>query len=122
MIGSLDVIVLDCPDTRALARFWAEVLGGEIVQFDDDWAEVVLPIEGSRPLLAFQHVDDYHAPEWPGQVVPQQLHLDVKVEDMDAGESAVLAIGAIATGEGSDGFRVYLDPAGHPFCLIVPND
>lgn len=122
MIGSLDVIVLDCPDTRALARFWAEVLGGEIVQFDDDWAEVVLPIEGSRPLLAFQHVDDYRAPEWPGQVVPQQLHLDVKVEDVDAGESAVLAIGATATGEESDGFRVYLDPAGHPFCLIVPTD
>lgn len=122
MIGSLDVIVLDCPDTRALARFWAEVLGGEIVQFDEDWAEVVLPIEGNRPLLAFQHVDDYRAPEWPGQVVPQQIHLDVKVEDLDAGETAVLAIGATATGEGSDGFRVYLDPAGHPFCLIVPSD
>lgn len=122
MIGSLDVIVLDCPDTRALARFWAEVLGGEIVQFDEDWAEVVLPVAGSRPIVAFQRVDDHRPPEWPGQLVPQQIHLDVKVDDLDAGEAAVLAIGARATGAGTDGFRVYLDPAGHPFCLIHPTD
>ncbi|WP_066040718.1 VOC family protein [Herbiconiux solani] len=140
MIGSLDVIVLDCPDTRALARFYAELIGGEIVQFDTHWAEVVPPIPGSRPLLAFQRVDDYRAPEWPGQQVPQQLHLDVKVDDLDAGEQAVLAIGATRVGgdgaqdaagdsdSGDDGdgevetFRVFLDPAGHPFCLVRPND
>ncbi|OIH94337.1 VOC family protein [Curtobacterium sp. MCBA15_001] len=122
MIGTLDVIVLDCPDTRALARFYAELLGGEIVGYDEAWAEVVLPIEGYRPLVALQRVDDYRAPVWPGQDVPQQVHLDVKVDDLDAGGTAVLAIGATATGEGTDTFRVFLDPAGHPFCLIHPND
>ncbi len=122
MIGTLDVVVLDCPDTRALARFYAAVLGGEIVAYDEDWAEVVLPFAGHRPLLALQRVDDYRAPDWPGQDVPQQLHLDVKVDDLDVGEQAVLAIGARATGEGTDTFRVYLDPAGHPFCLVRPQD
>ncbi|PZE34298.1 VOC family protein [Curtobacterium sp. MCPF17_031] len=122
MIGTLDVVVLDCPDTRALARFSAEVLGGEIVAFDEDWAEVVLPFAGYRPLLACQRVDDYRAPDWPGQSVPQQVHLDVKVDDLDAGEQAVVAIGAATTGQGTDTFRVYLDPAGHPFCLVVPQD
>jgi hypothetical protein len=34
----------------------------------------------------------------------------------------VLAIGATATGSGTETFRVYLDPAGHPFCLIRPSD
>lgn len=122
MIGTFDVLVLDCPDTHALARFYAELLGGEIVDAEDDWAEVVLPIEGYRPLVALQHVDDYRAPAWPGQDVPQQMHIDVKVDDLDTAEAAVLAIGATATGSATETFRVYLDPAGHPFCLIHPND
>ncbi|WP_260233376.1 VOC family protein [Curtobacterium sp. PhB130] len=118
----MDVIVLDCPDTGVLARFYAELLGGEIVEYEDDWAEVVLPIEGSRPIVAFQRVDEYRAPVWPGQDVPQQIHLDVKVDDLDVAEAAVLAIGATSTGSGTETFRVFLDPAGHPFCLIHPND
>ena len=122
MIGTLDVVVLDCPDPRALARFYVELLGGEIVAFDEDWAEIALPFTDLRPILAFQQVTEYRKPEWPGQDVPQQSHLDVKVDDLDAGETAVLAIGATATGSGTDTFRVYLDPAGHPFCLIRPND
>ncbi len=122
MIGTLDVVVLDCPDPRALARFYVELLGGEIVAFDEDWAEIALPFTDLRPILAFQQVAEYRKPEWPGQDVPQQSHLDVKVDDLDAGETAVLAIGATATGSGTNTFRVYLDPAGHPFCLIRPND
>lgn len=122
MIGSLDVIVIDCPDPRELARFYAELIGGEIVQFDEEWAEVVPPISGARPLLAFQRVEAYTAPEWPGQDIPQQSHLDVRVEDLDTGEQAVLAIGGTATGTATETFRVYLDPAGHPFCLITPSD
>lgn len=122
MIGTLDMVVLDCADPRGLARFYAELLGGEIVGFDEDWAEVALPFTDQRPLLAFQQVEDYRAPEWPGQLVPQQSHLDVKVEDLDDGEAAVLAIGATATGSATETFHVYLDPAGHPFCLIRPND
>ncbi|PZE83299.1 VOC family protein [Curtobacterium sp. MCBD17_032] len=127
MIGSLDVVVLDCPDPAALARFYAELLGGSVegadtVGPDDEWVEVTLPSAGGRPMIAFQRVDGYRAPEWPGQDVPQQLHLDVKVDDLDTGERAVLAIGARATGEGTDTFRVYLDPAGHPFCLVRPQD
>nr|WP_309146914.1 VOC family protein [Curtobacterium sp. MCPF17_011] len=46
----------------------------------------------------------------------------MKVDDLDAGEQAVVAIGAATTGQGTDTFRVYLDPAGHPFCLVVPQD
>lgn len=122
MIGTLDGIVLDCPDPRALARFYVELVGGEIVQYDEDWAEIVLPVAGHRPLLAFQQVADYRAAEWPGQQVPQQIHFDVKVDDLDAGETAVLEIGATATGSTTETFRVYLDPAGHPFCLVRPND
>jgi hypothetical protein len=122
MIGTLDVVVLDCPEPQALARFYVELIGGEIAGSDSDWAEIVAPHAGGRPLLAFQRVDQYQALEWPGQRIPQQIHLDVKVEDLDLAEEAALALGATATGAGTDTFRVYLDPAGHPFCLIHPED
>ncbi len=122
MIGTLDVIVIDCPDPDRLADFYGEVLGMRKFSDDPGWAELVGRGQAERPIIAFQRVDDYHAPEWPGQLVPQQLHLDVKVDDLDAAERAVLELGATPTGSETPTFRVYLDPAGHPFCLIKPND
>ena len=117
MIGSLDVIALDCPEPAALAAFYAEVLGMEIVgDGEGDWVEISRP--GGDGVLAFQRVDGYTPPQWPGQEVPQQLHLDIRVDDLDVGEKGVLALGATATGQGEPTFRVYLDPAGHPFCLV----
>jgi catechol 2,3-dioxygenase-like lactoylglutathione lyase family enzyme len=121
MIGTLDVLVIDCPDPDRLATFYGEVLGMRKLADDPDWAELVGP-DSARPIVAFQRVENYTPPEWPGQVVPQQMHVDVKVDDLDVGEAAVLALGATATGSGTETFRVYLDPVGHPFCLINPND
>ncbi|AMM21335.1 glyoxalase [Frondihabitans sp. PAMC 28766] len=121
MIGSLDMVVVDCPDPVPLAEFYAEVLGMTVVGRDPGWAELG-PARGGRPIIAFQQVAGYRAPEWPGQLVPQQMHFDVKVDDLDAGEAAVLALGAVRAGSETPTFRVYLDPAGHPFCLIRPND
>jgi hypothetical protein len=48
------------------------------------------------------------------------MHLDLDVPDLDAAEEQVLALGAIKH-EHQPGttFRVYLDPAGHPFCLCA---
>lgn len=120
MIGSIESVVLDCPDPASLARFYAELLGGEIVVDDNDWTEVALP--SGRPLLAFQQVVGYNPPQWPGQDVPQQFHIDVIVADLDAGEAEVLRLGATKTGDEHPTFRVYLDPAGHPFCLVTGND
>jgi hypothetical protein len=56
------------------------------------------------------------APRWPDPAYPQQLHLDVSVADLDLAEADVLACGATKLRD-SGGFRVYADPAGHPFCL-----
>jgi len=109
--------VLDCPDAGALASFYGTLLGWQ-AKVDDDWAEI-RPEDGSS-CISFQQVADYRAPEWPGQDVPQQMHLDVMVEDLDRGEAAVLEIGATkAEHQPGTTFRVFLDPAGHPFCLCV---
>jgi catechol 2,3-dioxygenase-like lactoylglutathione lyase family enzyme len=122
MIGVFDVLVIDCPNPGELAEFYAAVLGVEVYSRDDNWAEIAAQV-GPRPLLAFQRVDgEYTPPQWPGQDVPQQMHIDVKVDDFDVAEPAVLALGATKTGSDHETFRVYLDPAGHPFCLITPND
>ena len=111
-------VVLDCPDPKALAEFYSDVLGGQITSVDDDW--VVLTVDGLR--LAFQLVEDFSAPTWPKGERPQQFHVDLTVDDVDTVEPRVLALGAtkheVQPGQAAgDSFRVYLDPAGHPFCL-----
>ena len=109
--------VYDCPDAGALARFYGTLLGwGVNEEVDNSWAEI-RPADGSA-CISFQRVADYQAPQWPGQEHPQQLHLDVMVPDLEEAEAEVLEIGAtLAEHQPGESFRVFLDPAGHPFCL-----
>jgi hypothetical protein len=112
-------LVLDCPDPGVLARFYGALLDWG-VEVDDDgtWADVKAA-DGSG-CLSFQQVEGYRAPVWPGQDVPQQMHLDVVVDDLDEGEAAVIGLGAtLAEHQPGTRFRVFLDPAGHPFCLCL---
>jgi hypothetical protein len=118
-IARLRTVVIDCPDPAVLAAFYRQLVGGEVTSADADWV-VLEPEPGRR--LAFQQADDFAAPTWPTGERPQQFHLDVTIDDIDEAEPAVLAIGArkhdVQPGEADgDSFRVYLDPAGHPFCL-----
>jgi hypothetical protein len=115
-IARFPSVVLDCPDPLALATFYAAMLDWE-VEDRGDWVQLKSDYGQS---LDFQQVADYRAPDWPGQEVPQQMHLDVVVEDLDAGEAAVVELGATKH-EHQPGttFRVFLDPAGHPFCLCL---
>jgi predicted enzyme related to lactoylglutathione lyase len=107
--------VLDCPEPGRLATFYGALLGWT-VKIDGDWAEI-RPEDGSD-CISFQQVENYRPPEWPGQQVPQQMHLDVMVQDLDEGEAAVTKLGATKPDfQPGTSFRVFLDPAGHPFCL-----
>jgi catechol 2,3-dioxygenase-like lactoylglutathione lyase family enzyme len=111
-------VVLDCPDTMALARFYAELTGGQVSHDSEpEWATVT----GNGVNLAFQRVDDYQAPTWPSQDRPQQFHLDFEVDDLQAEGDRILQLGArhveTHVGPQGNGFVVYLDPDGHPFCL-----
>jgi catechol 2,3-dioxygenase-like lactoylglutathione lyase family enzyme len=116
MIGSWQATVLDCPDTEQLATFYQNLLGMIRVDEESDW--ITIGDAPDRPALAFQQVENYTPPVWPGQEVPQQMHLDVLVDDLNEAEAQVLANGAVSANAGTDTFRVYLDPAGHPFCLV----
>ncbi|MEV7088303.1 VOC family protein [Streptomyces sp. NPDC093085] len=120
-IATLGAIVLDCPDPVALAGFYAELLGGEIAEVaegEERWVDLK-GVAGTA--LAFQAAPGYVAPSWPSAERSQQVHLDVTVPDLDAAEREVLALGAVPldTEDRTRTFRVYADPAGHPFCLCA---
>jgi predicted enzyme related to lactoylglutathione lyase len=116
-IARFPVVALDCPDPQALAEFYGALLGWKLERNDDDWVTIRADYGDS---LAFQQVDGYRPPQWPGQDVPQQMHLDVTVDDLDEAEAAVLKLGATKHDhQPGTTFRVFLDPAGHPFCLCV---
>ena len=110
-------MVMDCADPRRLADFYAELLGGVPEAEDDTWVVLTDP-SGRR--LAFQLSPEHRPPQFPDPRGSQQFHLDVAVDDIATAERQVLALGAsrVADAVGEDHFRVYRDPAGHPFCLV----
>ncbi|MER6946072.1 VOC family protein [Nonomuraea sp. NPDC000554] len=118
-IARFRTTVLDCPNPRELAEFYSQLLGWPVAPGgDDDW--MVVTDGGPPKRLAFQRVADFQPPQWPSSDRPQQLHIDVTVDDLDKAEAQVLRIGAVKhevqpSEEGT--FRVFLDPAGHTFCL-----
>lgn len=113
-------VVIDAPDAGELARFYGALLDWPVSTGADDqdtWHEI-RGAEGQ--VICFQQVDDYRAPVWPTQEHPQQMHLDVVVDDLDEAEAATIALGATKhEHQPGETFRVFLDPAGHPFCLCV---
>lgn len=116
-IARFPAVVLDCPAPGPLATFYGALLDWKVSD-DGEWAEV--RNAAGDQYIGFQQVDGFRPPAWPGQEVPQQMHIDVVVDDLDAGEEAVLALGATkAEHQPGTTFRVFLDPAGHPFCLCA---
>lgn len=114
-IARFPSFVIDCPDAGALANFYGTMLGWK-VDVSAGWAD----IRTDGQCISFQQVEGYAAPVWPAQDLPQQMHLDVIVDDLDEGEAAVLDLGATRhPHQPGTSFRVFLDPAGHPFCLCV---
>ena len=121
VIGWICEIVLNAADPWSLASFWAGLLGGRPVEWYPGWVTLEPPPHGQR--LSFQ------ATATPGAQDVARVHFDVLVEDLALAHDRVLSAGATLIGEhvsprpGPGGepvpWRVYRDPAGHPFCLVV---
>jgi len=121
--------VLDAPDPVGLARFYERMLGWTMVECEgprpgyppeDGWAKLRSP--GGDFKIEFQWERHYTPPTWPPRPGEQQMmmHLDIEVDDLDAGVARALEAGATVAGhQPQDGVRVMLDPGGHPFCLFA---
>jgi catechol 2,3-dioxygenase-like lactoylglutathione lyase family enzyme len=112
-VMALFAVTIDAPDAAALARFYSDLLGMPVTY---DGPEGSL-ISGDGKSLMFQQVGEYNPPQWPDPAYPQQAHLDIIIGDLDAGEARALELGASRLPGGGETFRVFADPAGHPFCL-----
>lgn len=119
-VATLGAVVLDCREHRAVAEFYSAVLEVPIARDEDDWVQLERLGGPGGVDLAFQLAPGHVPPTWPGDEHPQQFHLDLDVPDLDIAEAQILALGARKHDhQPGTTFRVYLDPAGHPFCLCL---
>lgn len=119
MAITLAAVVLDAAELEAESRFWHHLLGGSLERKE---RHHILRVHGS-PVLAIQLAPGHVPPQWPtGQ--PQQIHIDLAVDDITAAHHRAVEAGARLLTRQEDiddtaksGYRVFADPAGHPFCL-----
>jgi catechol 2,3-dioxygenase-like lactoylglutathione lyase family enzyme len=112
------VIVFDAADLDAESAFWAGILGGHVFK-DDDWHSVIDAAGEWR--IGVQLAPNHVPPDWPDGA-PQQVHLDLHVDDPPAAHEEAIALGArllqpTPDFNAAEGHQVYADPAGHPFCI-----
>jgi catechol 2,3-dioxygenase-like lactoylglutathione lyase family enzyme len=115
---TLTTVNIGAPDPGALARFYQRLLGWEIKAEEPNWVLLKAPDGGVG--LSFQTESTYVRPTWPAVPSDQQMmmHLEIRVDDLESAAAHASACGAtLADYQPQEDVRVYLDPAGHPFCL-----
>ena len=112
--AKLLAVSLDCAEPKKLAEFYHQVTGFDIQYSVEEYAAVS---DGTTSIY-FGRVAERKPVVWPSP--DKQFHLDFDVDDLDEGEAKVVALGATrAETQPGESFRVFLDPAGYPFCLCV---
>ena len=112
------IFVLDCADPRALASFWTTALGYRSTGDGDPYV-VLVPKRGrdAWPEILLQRVPE-------PKIVKNRMHLDFRVDDLDAEVERVVALGAIRLTDepfDEDGYRWHIlaDPEGNEFCVVT---
>jgi catechol 2,3-dioxygenase-like lactoylglutathione lyase family enzyme len=120
---------LDCANPVELAKFYSKITGLKVQPFDEgeteetcEWLELL--DEKGVTKMGFQKIDNYQRPTWPTGGLPQQAHMDFHAKDLDTSERDLLGIGAVKAEvqPKPNRFCVYLDPAGHPFCIVQSDE
>jgi|SRR5450756_1354633 len=116
MTSIIHNVTFDCADPRAMARFWAQVIGWPLSEepvpgYED--AVVGVSAEG-RPKLYFVPVPE-------GKAVKNRLHLDVVPADRSQDEEIARLTGLGATVVSDQrpefGWVILADPEGNEFCV-----
>jgi catechol 2,3-dioxygenase-like lactoylglutathione lyase family enzyme len=113
------VVVFDAADIGTESRFWADMLDGRVI--DDDPRFHCVIDRDDNWVIGVQHAPDHSPPDWPDGA-PQQLHLDLHVDDARVAIAQATRLGArplLTDDDVADdhGHHVFADPAGHPFCI-----
>jgi hypothetical protein len=105
----MGVDTADAGSASRMAHWWADVLGGTVV--DDErgfsWVEAV-------PGLPFESIDFAPVPE--PKTVKNRIHWDITSDDLEG----IVARGATVIGQQPD-WHVLADPDGNEFCVFPPN-
>jgi len=111
----LGSISMDCADPGALGEFWAKLLGGTVAFSSEGFVAV----KTASIWLSAVQVPDYVPPTWPEGEVAKQIHLDLAADDLESAALVALELGArrAEVQPAPERYLVFLDPAGHPFCL-----
>lgn len=119
-VGRLSGVALECRDPAALATFYSRLTGWPVVYSDPDWYSIGEDRDATFH-LSFQRSPGHQPPTWPDPASSMQFHLHLRVDDLNAAERTVLALGGtrLAHQPNPDRSRVFTDPAGHPFCLVA---
>ena len=115
---------LDCDNPIELADFYSKITGwpaeplGDFPPADVTWLELL--DDAGFTKMAFQKIENYQKPTWPTGGLPQQAHMDFHAKDLDIAEKQLLEIGAVKAEfqPKPHRFRIFLDLAGHPFCIV----
>ena len=109
------MVNVDCPDPHALVAFYSRLLGWDVAHDEDQYGMVT---QGGTA-IGFGRVHPFTAPPWPDPDGAKQFHLDLAVDDLPAAARFAESLGArrVSAPEVQEGFVVFLDPSGHPFCL-----
>ncbi|HVX42468.1 MAG TPA: VOC family protein [Mycobacteriales bacterium] len=114
-------IYIGCPDqigeeegNRVLAEFYGDLLGWPGYEAYGDCFISRSP----KFRVGFNETgwSDMRPPRWPDPDYPQQAHLDILVPDVESYGRRAVQYGASLL-QSREPYRIYADPAGHPFCL-----
>ncbi|MFJ5779600.1 VOC family protein [Streptomyces sp. NPDC093094] len=115
--GPVAVVLVDCADPRAMARFWDEALDWTLHEVTDDHA-VLRSAGGTGPYLEFLRT--------PGaKTAPDRVRLDLLPYPGDDREAEVarlrdLGAGVLGIGRGDAPWTCMTDPEGHEFRVLAP--
>ena len=116
-------VILECRDMEELVHFYSSFLDWPVVYREEEFVRLQRP--DSPTGIAVQYAEDYLPPVWPSQPEKQQMmaHLDFGVDRKDlqnaVGKALQLGAKMAETQSGEDEWITLLDPAGHPFCLLI---
>ena len=119
----LSSIVIDSDNANKLSEFYQKLLGWDKKVYNHsengDWI-VLVNKEMSTTRLVFQQIDDYKKPVWPEEKNEQQqmMHLDFYSDNVDESIKRAIECGAVLAKYQSGDWKVLIDPAGHPFCIV----